>query len=145
MPLAELASKGQAFEQALASIEEQRRITRDLLAGDKRHLLDNLESRIQALREEVSSKLVDTIDQSLAAAAPAAWERTAQRAVLVKPGDPPPVAGIGTSFVFELAATECARRVVPPALLRHQLASDAGNRVDLKRSRSVDDCTFARG
>jgi GTPase Era involved in 16S rRNA processing len=38
MPLAELASKAQAFEQALHSIEEQRRITRDLVAGEKRRL-----------------------------------------------------------------------------------------------------------
>jgi hypothetical protein len=81
MPLAELASKGQAFEQALQSIEEQRRITRDLLAGDKRRLLDGLESRIQALREEVSTKLVGVIHQSLTGASPATWERTAQRAV----------------------------------------------------------------
>jgi hypothetical protein len=81
MPLAELASKGQAFEQALRSIEEQRRITRDLLAGEKRRLVDNLESSVQALRNEASSKLAGWIEERFAGMATAAWEGAIQRAL----------------------------------------------------------------
>jgi signal recognition particle receptor subunit beta len=81
MPLAELASKGRAFEQALRSIEEQRRITRDLLAGEKRRLLDNLESSVQALRNEASSKLAGWIDERFAGMATAAWEGATQSAL----------------------------------------------------------------
>jgi hypothetical protein len=38
MPIEELAAKSDEFGQALLAIEEQRRITRDLLAGDHRRL-----------------------------------------------------------------------------------------------------------
>ena len=54
LPLEELASKSQAFEHALRSIEEQQRITRDLLAGDQRRLRDELESGIDALRKDAA-------------------------------------------------------------------------------------------
>jgi GTPase SAR1 family protein len=81
MPLAELASKGRAFEQALRSIEEQRRITRDLLAGEKRRLRDNLESCIQALRNEASSKLTGLIGERFAGMTTAAWEEATQSAL----------------------------------------------------------------
>jgi hypothetical protein len=81
MPLEELAAKTSAFEDALRSIEEKRLTTRDLLAGDRRRLVDNLEVRIRALREEASSKLAGVIDDSLSAAVPTAWEDTAQPGV----------------------------------------------------------------
>ena len=43
MPIEELAAKSEAFQDALRSIEEQRRITRDLLAGDHRRLREALD------------------------------------------------------------------------------------------------------
>jgi predicted GTPase len=80
MPLEELTSKSQSFQDALRSIEEQRRITRDLLAGDQRRLRDDLESRIDALRTKASSKLAGVIDGNLAVSK-ATWNATAQHAL----------------------------------------------------------------
>ena len=80
-PLAELTSKGQAFEQALRSIEEQRRIMRDLLAGDQRRLRDNLELCIHVLRNEASSKLSGVIEESFADMTVTAWKQAQQQAL----------------------------------------------------------------
>src|SRR5262249_49067336 len=57
MPLDELASKCRTFEEALASIGEQRRITGDILDGERRRLRDELEQRIESLRAEAKSQL----------------------------------------------------------------------------------------
>ena len=79
MPFEELASKSQAFEDALRSIEEQRRVTRDLLAGDHRRLRDNLEFCIHALRNKASSKLIGVIEKSFdsfAGMTVTVWEET---------------------------------------------------------------------
>jgi hypothetical protein len=73
-----LTSKSQSFQDALRSIEEQRRITRDLLAGDQRRLRDDLESRIDALRTKASSKLVGVIDENLTAIWGTCLERRTQ-------------------------------------------------------------------
>jgi GTPase SAR1 family protein len=64
MPLEELSSKSQTFQDALRSIEEQRRTTRDLLTGDHQRLRANLEFCIHALRNEASSKLMGVIEES---------------------------------------------------------------------------------
>jgi hypothetical protein len=50
VPLEDLASKAEAFAHALKSVVEQRRTTRDLLAGDQRRLQEDLERRIDTLR-----------------------------------------------------------------------------------------------
>jgi len=81
MPLEELAAKSEAFQEALLSIEEQRRITRDLLAGDHRHLREALDSRIDGLREAVAARVAGVIDASLSGAVPKAWEEAARRAL----------------------------------------------------------------
>jgi hypothetical protein len=81
MPLEDLASKARAFEEALRAVEEQRLITRDLLAGDRRRLLQLLETRIQELRSEASIKLAAAIDESWSDDVPGAWEATARNAV----------------------------------------------------------------
>jgi len=65
LPLEDLASKAKAFEDALQSIEEQRRTTRDLLGGDQRRLREDLESRIHSLRSEVSAKLAAVVDNEI--------------------------------------------------------------------------------
>jgi hypothetical protein len=81
MPLEQLTSKSRAFEEALRSIEEQRLITSDLLAGDKRRLCEKLESTIELLRTEASIKLAAVIDDSLADARSSEWHEAAQSAV----------------------------------------------------------------
>jgi len=83
MPLAELEAKTCAFEDTLRSIEEQRRVTGDLLAGDKRRLVERLENRIQALREESRSRLAAVIDQSLGKTDPKNWQTLAQHNISV--------------------------------------------------------------
>jgi hypothetical protein len=81
MPIEELAAKSDAFQEALRSIEEQRRITRDLLAGDHRRLREALDSRIAGLRKEIAAKLARVIDADLTGTVPTAWEEAARRAV----------------------------------------------------------------
>jgi GTPase SAR1 family protein len=81
MPLEDLASKARAFEDALRAVEGQRLITRDLLAGDRRRLLQLLETRVQELRSEASIKLAAAIDESWSDDAPGAWEAKARSAV----------------------------------------------------------------
>jgi GTP-binding protein EngB required for normal cell division len=66
MPIEELASKSEAFERALRTIEEQRRITRDLLGGEQRRIRETLEQRVQELREQTGQKLAALIDEKLA-------------------------------------------------------------------------------
>lgn len=79
MPIEELAAKSQSFHDALLAIEEQRRTTRDLLAGDHRRLREALDSRIGDLRGAIATKLGRAIDESLAGRVPKAWEETARR------------------------------------------------------------------
>jgi len=81
MPIEELAAKSDAFQGALRSIEEQRRITRDLLAGDHRRLREALDSRVDGLRKEIAAKLASVIDASLSGAGSTAWEAPARRAL----------------------------------------------------------------
>lgn len=81
MPVEELAAKSEAFQDALQSIEHERRITRDLLAGEHRRLREALDSRIAHLRQETAARLASVIDASLSNGAPTLWEETARRAV----------------------------------------------------------------
>lgn len=66
MPIEELAQKSHAFQDALRSIEEQRRITRDLLAGDHRRLREALDARVTELRKEIAANVAHVIDAKLA-------------------------------------------------------------------------------
>ena len=52
LPVAELAAKEELLTQKMTEIEEQRRITSDLLAGDKRRALEFLEAQAAALRQK---------------------------------------------------------------------------------------------
>ncbi len=81
MPIEELADKSEAFQDALRSIEEQRRITRDLLTGDHRRLREALDSRVGGLRKEIAAKLARVIDASLSGVVPTAWEEASRRAL----------------------------------------------------------------
>lgn len=57
LPIDQLTSKADAFENALRTIEDQRRVLRDLIAGDKRRLIELVEGRIATLRKEASTQL----------------------------------------------------------------------------------------
>lgn len=81
MPLAQLEAKTAAFESVLRGIEEQRRITADLLAGDKRRLVASLEDRIEALRDKTRTALRSVIDASLTGTDPSRWETAAREKV----------------------------------------------------------------
>lgn len=65
MPLEQLEQKSSAFGEALRSIEAQRLTIGDLLRGDRRRLVDDLETRIKRLREDASSSLAQVIDDGL--------------------------------------------------------------------------------
>jgi hypothetical protein len=81
MPLEDLAAKATEFESALRAVEEQRLVTCDLLAGDRRRLLQLLETRIQELRSEAAARLATAIDASLGSVAPDSWEANARTTV----------------------------------------------------------------
>ena len=81
MPIEELAAKSDAFQEALQSIESERRIVRDLLAGQHRRLRDVLDARIERLRKETAAKIAGVIDASLAGAVLTVWEEAARRAI----------------------------------------------------------------
>ncbi len=82
MPLEQLEQKSSAFAEALRSIEAQRPTIGDLLRGDRRRLVDDLETRIKGLREDASSRLVQVIDDSLSYSE-AAWEEGVKSALSV--------------------------------------------------------------
>lgn len=63
MPLEKLEQKSSEFSRALHSIETERLTVGDLLAGDRRRLVDELETRIKALRQTASSSLKRVIDE----------------------------------------------------------------------------------
>jgi GTP-binding protein EngB required for normal cell division len=81
MPVEELAEKSDAFQDALRSIEEQRRLTRDLFGSDHRRLRETLDVRIDRLREDVRTTVASAIDRAMAAASPNDVERTMLHAV----------------------------------------------------------------
>ena len=65
IPLEQLEQKSSVFAEALRSIEAQRLTIGDLLRGDRRRLVDDLEPRIKSLREDASSRLAQVIDEGL--------------------------------------------------------------------------------
>jgi GTPase SAR1 family protein len=81
MPIEELTSRSCSFQDALRSIENERRVTRDLLAGEHRRLREALDLRVEQLRREAAAKLASVIDASLSSAVPTMWDDTARRAL----------------------------------------------------------------
>jgi GTP-binding protein EngB required for normal cell division len=65
MPIEQLEEKSFKFVQTLRSIEAQRLTIGDLLAGDRRRLVDDLEARIKTLRANALSRLTRVIDDCL--------------------------------------------------------------------------------
>jgi Dynamin family len=115
LPLDDLASKAQAFEEALRSIEERHRITRDLLAGDQRRLREDLERHIGSLRSEVNKDIAAVVDDEIAADSVVQGE-PAQRALAT-----------AMERMFEAARAEFARTfagTVDSVLSNHQRRID---------------------
>ena len=65
MPIEQLIDKSAVFHEALRAIEEQRQVTRDILAGDHRRLREALDFEIDRLRRKVDSKMVEVVDKNL--------------------------------------------------------------------------------
>jgi hypothetical protein len=115
LPLDDLASKAQAFEEALRLIEERHRTTRDLLAGDQRRLQEDLERRIGLLRNEASITLAAVVDDEIAAGS----------GIQVEPAQPALPASI--ERIFEAACGEFAKTLagtVGSVLGNHQRRID---------------------
>ncbi len=79
IPLDELLSKLQLFEHTLKSIEDQRHIVQDLLAGEQRRLVVELKSRTDRLHDNVCTKLSKVIDRKLERTEAPLWAEGAQR------------------------------------------------------------------
>jgi GTPase Era involved in 16S rRNA processing len=78
MPIEDFASKSRAFEDALKSMEERRRVTRDLLVVEQRRLREDLEIRIDELRNDVRANLIEIVDKAIETE-PDRWESTVRR------------------------------------------------------------------
>jgi GTP-binding protein EngB required for normal cell division len=83
MPIEELTTKSEVFQETLRSIEDRRRIVCDLLAGDRRRLREALDSRINALRTEIGGKLANFINAGHSRAVSHASEEETRRALSV--------------------------------------------------------------
>lgn len=77
MPVEELEAGSRAFQDALLAVEEQRRTTGDLLAGDHRRLREALDTRIGDLRGKIATNIRRAIDMCLSERS-TAWEETAR-------------------------------------------------------------------
>jgi GTP-binding protein EngB required for normal cell division len=80
MPLERLEQKSNEFARALRSIEAQRLAIGDLLLGDRRRLVADLETQIQGLRDNALSQLTRVIDDFLSCEQDA-WEQVIKSAV----------------------------------------------------------------
>jgi ribosome biogenesis GTPase A len=74
MTIEELTAHADVFWEVLRSIEEQRRVTRDVLAGDHLRLRDALEIQIDLVRRQITGHIATVIDATLSCSAPAVWE-----------------------------------------------------------------------
>jgi GTP-binding protein EngB required for normal cell division len=83
MPLDELSSKSQLFAQALESIEGQRHVVQDLLAGEHGRLVVELKSRTDRLHDEICDELSKVVDDELQKAEAPAWSAAAQERLAI--------------------------------------------------------------
>lgn len=74
IPLKDLQEKSTAFAHSLAIIEDERLTVGDLLAGDKRRLIDNLETQIARFRGTALLELIPVIDTGLSLSE-SEWQR----------------------------------------------------------------------
>lgn len=80
MPLAELQLKSSEFASALLTIRAQRSTLADLLSGDRRRLVENLEEQAQELRKSALTRLTGAINNALSHP-DGAWELEVRSAV----------------------------------------------------------------
>jgi len=80
MPLDELQQKSAVFSSALAQIQAQRASAADLLSGDRRRLVDELEAKTRTLRKTALSRLTDVVDNALSHR-DGTWESEAKSSV----------------------------------------------------------------
>jgi GTP-binding protein EngB required for normal cell division len=65
MPLEDLERRAAQFAEALAGIERQRLVARDLLEGDRRRALEKLEEQAAELRQQARGALLAVLDRAL--------------------------------------------------------------------------------
>jgi hypothetical protein len=65
MPIEDLERRAAQFAEALRDIERQRLVARDLLAGDQRRAVEQLEEQAAALRREARTTLIAVLDSGL--------------------------------------------------------------------------------
>lgn len=80
MPLQVLAERMAQFERFLADAERQKLVADDLLAGDRKRLLQRLEADAEAIRQRARSLFVEKIETALKTATLETAEAAAQRA-----------------------------------------------------------------
>jgi len=81
LPLEELESRAEKFENALLALREQHLALRDLLEGDRRRLAATLEAQIEALRGEAHSVLKSVTGRALSNDDAELWEQNAKSAI----------------------------------------------------------------
>jgi GTP-binding protein EngB required for normal cell division len=67
MPIDDLEQRAAQFTEALRDIERQRLVARDLLAGDRRRAIEQLEEQATALRREATTTLLAAAEAALIA------------------------------------------------------------------------------
>jgi hypothetical protein len=118
MPIADLQDRAARFGEAVREIERQRRAAEDLLAGDRRRALHELERRAAALRREARSALLGVGEAVLVGGgAPDATDAAARAAVAAAIPEffGPKLEELSRSFNYEVERT----------LARHVEAAEA--------------------
>jgi GTP-binding protein EngB required for normal cell division len=82
MPIEDLEIRAGAFGEALCDVERQRRTVQDLVAGDRRRALGNLEARAETLRDDARAALLAVCESAFVrGGAPDAVEHAAKAAM----------------------------------------------------------------
>ncbi len=81
LPIEDLAKRGKTLATALGRIAGEMRIIRDLLAGDRRRAVEQLEAHAERLREKGRDYLTGILEDTLAAAPESNAEAAAQEAI----------------------------------------------------------------
>jgi len=128
MPIEDLAKRGATLEEALGRIAGEERVIRDLLTGDRRRAVDQLEMHAERLRQRGRQHLTEALEKVLSRPNHPNLEGAAQEAV---------AAAIPEFFERELTETSRAfSRTVEEILAAHQRRID--ELVNLVRRTAAD-------
>ncbi len=128
MPIEDLAKRGATLQEALGRISGEERVIRDLLAGDRRRAVEQLEMHAERLRQRGRQCLTEVLEKVLSQSGQANLESAAQEAV---------AAAIPEFFEGELTETSKAfSRTVEEILAGHQTRID--ELVNLVRRTAAD-------